>query len=173
MSGFSARGSSAIILDSSIGLGFSPDLQKEKAMQPDSMTRRDFVIGCTGCAVAIGVAGCTAVNPVPLLEADAQGGIPLAGVLDKAGDQIKVRLPDAPELVLVWKSAQGYGAASIVCTHRGSEVHFSVQAGTLDCPSHGSRFDQDGKVVEGPAKKPLKPYQVTVEGDRLRLRPKA
>jgi Rieske Fe-S protein len=136
-----------------------------------STTRREFLMGCAGCALAAGVVGCTAVNPAPLVEADPQGSVPLAGHLQKPGDQIKVRLPDAAEPVLVWRTPQGFGAASIVCTHRGSEVHFTPESGTLDCPSHGSQFDQGGKVLQGPAKKPLKPYRVTVEGERLKIRP--
>jgi len=136
-----------------------------------SSTRREFLVGCAGCALAAGIVGCAAVNPAPLVEADAQGSVPLSGLLEKPGDQIKVRLPDAAEPVLVWRTAQGYGATSIVCTHRGSEVHFTPASGTIDCPSHGSQFDQGGKVLQGPAKKPLKPYRATVDGDRLRIRP--
>ena len=133
-------------------------------------TRREFLVGCAGCALAAGAVGCAAVNPAPLVEADAQGGVPIAGKLEKPGDQIKVRLPGAEELVLVWRTAQGFGAASIECTHLGSEVHFNPSAGTLDCPSHGSRYDQNGKVLHGPAKAPLKPYRAALEGDRLRIR---
>jgi Rieske Fe-S protein len=134
-------------------------------------SRREFLVGCAACAIATGIAGCTAVNPAPLVEADAQNTVPIAGKLGVPGDQIKVQLPDAAELVLVWRTPQGYGGASIVCTHRGSQVHFNPEAGTLDCPSHGSRFDQEGKVIHGPAAKPLQAYRVTVEGDRLRIRP--
>jgi len=132
------------------------------------LDRRDFLLGCAGCALALGE-GCLAVNPAPLLDADAQGTVALEGRLKSPGDQIKVRLPGVPDPVLVWRGAQGVKAASIVCTHRGSEVAFNAAAGTLDCPSHGSRFSQDGKVVEGPAKKPLASYQATVDADRLTL----
>lgn len=133
--------------------------------------RREFILGCAGCALAAGMTGCTAVNPVPLLDADPDGRVAALGQLAAPGDQIKVRLPEVPEIVLVWRSDQGFGAASIVCTHRGSEVHLNAQSWTLDCPSHGSRFDLEGKVVHGPASKPLRPYKVAVEGDRIRVRP--
>ncbi len=133
-------------------------------------TRREFLLGCAGCGLAIGAAGCLAVNPAPLLDADDQGGIPIAGVLEKPGDQAKVRLRGSPEPVLVWRTAQGFGAASIVCTHRGSEVHWNARESTLDCPSHGSRFDPQGRVIHGPAKSPLTAYRATLEADRLKIR---
>ena len=138
---------------------------------PSTPTRREFLMGCAGCAVAMSAAGCTAVNPAPLVDADAEGATAVGGYLEKPGDQLKVRLPGVSDPVLVWRTAQGYGAASIVCTHLGSEVHFNAAEGTLDCPSHGSRYDAGGKVIHGPAKKSLTPYRATVEGNRLRVRP--
>ncbi|MFD5574426.1 FAD-dependent oxidoreductase [Streptomyces cadmiisoli] len=44
------------------------------------------------------------------------------------------------------------------CTHLGCIVHFSEAEGTWECPCHGSRFDVDGAVLEGPAVHPLEPH---------------
>lgn len=134
------------------------------------LSRRDFLVGCTGCALALSAGGCAAVNPVPLVDMDAQGLVPINGLLQKPGDQIKVRVAGSPDLVLVWTTGKGFGAASIACTHRGSEVHFNATEGTLDCPSHGSRFDQNGKVLQGPAKQPLVSWNVQGDDTLLRLR---
>jgi Rieske Fe-S protein len=134
------------------------------------LSRREFLAGCAGCALAWSAAGCAAINPAPLLEADAEGRVSIVGKLQKTGDQIKVRLPDSRDLVLVWSDVLGFGAASISCPHRGSEVRFNSADGTLDCPSHGSRFDLDGKVLDGPATKPLTSYRVQVDAGLLTLR---
>lgn len=58
---------------------------------------------------------------------------------------------------------------SAVCTHAGCTVNFvSIDAG-FACPCHGSRYDTDGGVLNGPATKPLDPIDVTVDGGKVTL----
>jgi glycine/D-amino acid oxidase-like deaminating enzyme/nitrite reductase/ring-hydroxylating ferredoxin subunit len=46
-------------------------------------------------------------------------------------------------------------AVSLRCTHLGCILRFNSAERSWDCPCHGSRFDVDGAVLEGPATKPL------------------
>jgi glycine/D-amino acid oxidase-like deaminating enzyme/nitrite reductase/ring-hydroxylating ferredoxin subunit len=46
-------------------------------------------------------------------------------------------------------------AVSLRCTHLGCLLRFNSAERTWDCPCHGSRFDVDGAVLEGPAARAL------------------
>jgi len=53
---------------------------------------------------------------------------------------------------------QGLIALSMICTHKGCEVR--VLPDGFQCPCHGSEYDIDGAVVEGPASRPLQRFAV-------------
>lgn len=67
-------------------------------------------------------------------------------------------------------AAGGIVAYSGFCTHAGCPIQHLKQANaTIYCHCHGSEFDPraNGRVVTGPARRPLAGLPVTLEGDRL------
>lgn len=56
-------------------------------------------------------------------------------------------------------------ALSLVCTHLGCSVN--VTPSEILCPCHGSRFDRQGNVLQGPANRPLTRYAVEEQGERI------
>lgn len=44
---------------------------------------------------------------------------------------------------------------SAVCPHMGCQIQWNDTENTWDCPCHGSRFECDGKLKNGPAKRGL------------------
>ncbi|MEV0634170.1 FAD-dependent oxidoreductase [Streptomyces sp. NPDC050619] len=60
------------------------------------------------------------------------------------------------ERFAVYRDEAGHlHALSPRCTHLGCLVAFNAAERAWECPCHGSRFDTDGKVVHGPATRPL------------------
>jgi len=58
------------------------------------------------------------------------------------------------------------------CTHMRCRVSTgSLDNGVAECPCHGSKFDLlTGEVKQGPATKPLKRYDVVIEGEKIMVR---
>ena len=54
-------------------------------------------------------------------------------------------------------------AYSLVCTHLGCTLE--RDGDTLSCPCHGSRFNQDGEVLQGPAPRGLKKLRIELQDD--------
>jgi len=54
---------------------------------------------------------------------------------------------------------------SAVCTHVGCTVSLDEAYNKFRCPCHGSIFDMDGKVLDGPAPRPLEWFKVILTGD--------
>jgi len=69
-----------------------------------------------------------------------------------------------PQAVLL-HTENGFSALSLICTHLGCTVEQKTDGFT--CPCHGSRFDSNGTVINGPAEKPLRSLRVetTNEGN--------
>lgn len=62
-------------------------------------------------------------------------------------------------------------AFSPLCTHLGCAYRWESAKKEFACPCHGSVFDIEGKVLAGPAERPLDRYATKLEGNRLWLGP--
>ena len=69
----------------------------------------------------------------------------------------------AKHKLYVVRSAEGFYALSSVCTHLGCMTRYVPESAQLACPCHGSRFSLDGRVAAGPAPRPLRRLQITLE----------
>jgi len=70
----------------------------------------------------------------------------------------------------VWVVKQAAGqitAFAPQCTHLGCAYHWEEAKNEFVCPCHTSLFSIDGKVISGPAPRPLDRYQTRVENGRL------
>lgn len=93
--------------------------------------------------------------------------------LREAQQSIPVHIPgDIPEGLtivgdaVVLRSADGGVVAYAArCTHLGCRIE-RVQGDAVVCPCHGSRFGSDGRVLSGPAVRPLQRLRIEPEAER-------
>ena len=78
-----------------------------------------------------------------------------------------VSAKDGGKPIVVAQPTKGTAAAfSAICTHMGCTVKPAGKE--LHCPCHGSRYDAStGKVLGGPAPKPLPKVPVHLKGDEV------
>ncbi|WP_240359857.1 ubiquinol-cytochrome c reductase iron-sulfur subunit [Pyxidicoccus trucidator] len=80
----------------------------------------------------------------------------------------EVRVPQALlDVVVVHTSPGCYAALWRICTHGDCAVGWKPADGVLECPCHGSRFGQDGRVLTGPATRPLTAFPAVRVGDSV------
>ena len=64
-----------------------------------------------------------------------------------------------------------YSALWMRCTHQGTELQ--VFGDRLQCPAHGSEFNNKGGVQNGPADDTLRTFPVTIDNNLLKISLKA
>ena len=86
---------------------------------------------------------------------------------------ILVRVPAPKDMAMlkmghVVKSGKVYLAAyTLVCTHNGCTPSAPNAEGLLACPCHGAKFNADGTVNKGPAKKPLAGIKIAIKAGKV------
>lgn len=82
-------------------------------------------------------------------------------VIDHDGERLAVSRTEDGSLI----------AHSAVCTHMGCLVGWNGLDRTWDCPCHGSRFDEFGEVLSGPAVHAMETKELSFGGTRIKTRP--
>lgn len=133
-------------------------------LEPDEMPRRDW-LGLAGLWTAALAVGGSLVGmarlPKPRVSPEASSRFRAGSPLEYPPGTVKV-LPE--QKVRMIATEAGVAALSLVCTHLGCVVGEDADGGFL-CPCHGSRFDAQGKVLGGPAPRPLRWLEVSQAAD--------
>jgi Rieske Fe-S protein len=144
-----------------------------------AISRQKVLFGAgLGLAAAV-VAACStygkkeeaASEPSTTTAAPATSGgaaAPAANVIAKTADVPVGSGLIVNEVVVTQPTAGVFKGFSAKCTHKGCTVN-KIADGTIDCPCHGSKFNLDGTVANGPADKPLPAENITVQGDSIVL----
>jgi Rieske Fe-S protein len=84
----------------------------------------------------------------------------------RIGAAIEATLAGGAPVIVARPSERQVVCFSAICTHAGCVVQPSGT--TLNCPCHGSQFDAlTGKVLQGPASRPLPKVGVTVRNGEV------
>ncbi len=86
-------------------------------------------------------------------------GIPNDGILLREG------------LILFMENREIRRVFSRRCSHLGCQVQAGADGNFFECPCHGSRFDNDGRVLHGPAKTGLTMLNFHQDGQTLLVEP--
>jgi Rieske Fe-S protein len=139
----------------------------------DGLGRRAFLrtlpafSGGWAAGASLLCAGCAGARYLVPLEVGGELVVPLSELEGPAGAFVAhprsnrpVYLARLPTGELIALHAQ--------CTHQGCQPE--PVGDRLVCPCHGSEFALDGRVLEGPAERPLTRFPTSVEGGQIRIR---
>lgn len=162
-------------------------MSDDKALTaPVTRTRRTLLAGAGAVGAAVVLAACGGDDEPAGSGSDAPtGGAPGSASPSGApgGDQgaanAIVSTADVPVgggvifaskgVVVTQPTAGVFKGFSPICTHQRCPVS-NVDGGTINCTCHNSKFSiEDGSVKSGPAKQPLPPKEIVVEGDQISL----
>lgn len=137
------------------------------ASGPPRMGRREFVERSIGAVIAGSVlTGCASLVTRTVTPID--GALRLALVhypeLVAEGGSLKVMPKGATDPIYVLALGnRRFAAVSPICTHLGCTVE--IEQARLVCPCHGSNYDREGRVLRGPAQRPLTSYRAELAAD--------
>jgi Rieske Fe-S protein len=141
------------------------------------MKRREFIRkSCSACLIVTGLGGVlSSCKPTQFVS----------GTLNKDGlvvnteifkikqhgkisyrSYIVVRNEELKFPITVYRfSDTEYSALWMQCAHQGAEVQ--VVGDYLQCPAHGSEYDNRGRVTNGPAIRNLRTFPIAVTNNQL------
>lgn len=147
---------------------------------PPPIDRREFVERSTGmllaapplAALLATLASCASLVSRPVTPVDGALYLPLTHYPELAEPEgfltVIPRAPGAPDAEPIHVLALGdrtFAALSPICTHLGCTVE--IERARLVCPCHGSMYDREGRVVQGPAQRALARYRTELTRDEV------
>ncbi len=123
------------------------------------MSRRDFLkASAIGACVTAWAMTCIGLLkfPMPALLPDISNKFKIGSPEDFPVGTTKIF---SDKNVIVFRDEKGLFAISLVCTHLGCIVSKTSQG--FACPCHGSRYDEQGGVIHGPAPRSLDWFEIS------------
>ena len=155
------------------------------AVAPQGTTRRAFhlaVVYVLGALIGLALAIPTIMYLLVPPRTRKQSGYIDAGDVSQLAPGVPVQLSFQESRLDGWRLSTEKKTAWVVkepsnqvvafgpqCTHLGCAYHWEMEQGKFVCPCHGSYFSIDGKVLDGPAPRPLDRYVTKIVDNRLQI----
>jgi Rieske Fe-S protein len=133
-----------------------------------SASRREFLKAIVLSGVVVVVASVFSVvgQSRPSLPTSPPSGLPPNAVTNinqvSSGNPAYFEFPTGYPNIMLMKNDGTLIALSMLCTHVCCQLTY-VTGNQLYCPCHGSLFDSNGNVIQGPAVVPLPTVEYTVD----------
>jgi Rieske Fe-S protein len=146
---------------------------------PAGPTRRELAVGAASLAILpmIPMVGCAGnAKKFEAKRVEAKDGFVELDTKDypdlvTPGGMVALEPSGQKKPVLVMRIENDrFRVLSLECTHLGCTLRWDDTTQGLACACHGSRFDDAGRVLEGPAKRSLDEYPSQLSGTRLQFK---
>ena len=140
------------------------------------MRRKEFIktcgFACIGGGFLTGILqSCSPSKMIPVRIDGSDLIIPIKHFISNNGKEIKYVIAKNDKLqypVCIYRMDENtYSALLMRCTHK--HVELQVFGNKLQCPAHGSEFENTGRVTHGPAEQNLRTCPVIIESNQLRI----
>jgi Rieske Fe-S protein len=139
------------------------------------ISRRSF-LGSTALVVLPALCGGCTDDGVSLVELPPVSNKTIAISLDEfpmlknvGGSIVGQASGYANPIVVAHVRDDMFSALDAICTHERCTVAYNALNLTLDCPCHGSSYEVDGRVINGPAVRALSRFTATSDGTTLTI----
>jgi menaquinol-cytochrome c reductase iron-sulfur subunit len=164
---------------------YDEEVTRTEPPPADELTRRGFYLGAVyamwgAIAAALGLPALVYLFIPPRVR-KAEEWVEVGDVTQLAPNS-PVEMSFRRNRVDGWKVTNEKGTAWVVkhadnsivafgpeCTHLGCAYHWEDGKNDFLCPCHTSVFSADGKVISGPAPRPLDRYDTKIQGSKLLL----
>lgn len=148
-------------------------------MKDCNCSRREFIIRSSKSITAMGV-GTFLLKP-GIIWAEGSEGEPTIltlnlnekgnSKLQDVGGTVFIKHPtNKKEKIIVHReSKEVVKAFKNYCTHKGGPLKAPNKDGLMVCEWHKAKFNLEGKVKKGPAKKDLEVYNAQIDGDVITI----
>ncbi len=139
------------------------------------MDRRKFIstscISCLGGGLMVSIAsGCSSTRMVAASISGSDMIVPLTHFETKKGfkNYVVVQNEILQHPICIYRFDENtFTALLMKCTHQGAELQ--VFGDKLQCPAHGSEFNNHGKVEDGPAEVALRTFPILISDNQLKI----